>query len=133
MAEDPINDLRLSLMQDFLPVGLAMFERAKKGGASKVVEAFTLSDNPLQELKEEGELSAQTFREKLDQVSPGLGNPVVSVDVSVEDADWHAEGNLENEDSLNHVLGQIETRLDRLEKYFNFEADQEGFSSNKNL
>ena len=40
-SDNPLDQLRLSLMQDVLPVGLAVLERARQGGPGKVVEAFT--------------------------------------------------------------------------------------------
>ena len=40
-SDNPLDQLRLSLMQDVLPVGLAVLERARKGGPGKVVEVFT--------------------------------------------------------------------------------------------
>ena len=85
-ADNPLDQLRLSLMQEVLPVGLAMFERARDGGPAKVAEAFTAgSQDPIADLREEGEPAAKSVREQLDQVSPGLGNPVMPVTVSVEE------------------------------------------------
>ncbi len=85
-ADNPLDQLRLSLMQEVLPVGLAMFERARDGGPAKVAEAFTAgSQDPIADLREEGESAARSVREQLDQVSPGLGNPVMPVTVSVEE------------------------------------------------
>ena len=47
-SDNPLDQLRLSLMQDVLPVGLAVLERARQGGAGKVVEAFTAgSEDPI--------------------------------------------------------------------------------------
>ena len=34
-SENPLDQLRLSLMQDVLPVGLAVLERARQGGPGK--------------------------------------------------------------------------------------------------
>ena len=85
-ADNPLDQLRLSLMQEVLPVGLAMFERARDGGPARVAEAFTAgSQDPIADLREEGEPAAKNLRDQLDQVSPGLGNPVVPVTVSVEE------------------------------------------------
>ena len=39
-SDNPLDQLRLSLMQEVLPVGLAVVERARQGGPSKVVEAL---------------------------------------------------------------------------------------------
>jgi hypothetical protein len=82
MATDPLDALRLTLMQDVLPVGLAVVERARKGGAQEVMAAFDgRSADPLGTLRQEGEPAASQVRQGLDRVSPGLGNPVMKVDV----------------------------------------------------
>ena len=101
-------------MQDFLPVGLAMFKRVRQGGATKIAEAFTDSKDPLQELREEGEPAAKSFRESLDKLSPGLGNPVVSVKVDVENP-VPTSDDLVVDDDLEKVLTRIENRLNQLE------------------
>ena len=82
MASDPLDALRLTLMQDVLPVGLAVVERARKGGVQEVMAAFDgRSSDPLGSLRQEGEPAASQVREGLDRVSPGLGNPVMKVEV----------------------------------------------------
>ncbi len=126
MADDPIDELRLSVMQNLLPVGLAMVARARKGGPKNIVEVFTCSSDPLLELRKEGEPAAQSFRDRLDQVSPGLGNPVIPVNVSVEDVENSDDAIPSDEDteSLVHVLGQIESRLKTLEGFLGTTADQ---------
>ena len=40
MAADPFDALRLTLMQDVLPVGLAVADRVRKGGPKEVLAAF---------------------------------------------------------------------------------------------
>ena len=141
MADDLFDSLRLSLMQEVLPVGLAVVERARQGGARKVAEAFTESADPLEGLRQEGEEAAQSVREKLDQVSPGLGNPVMSVkvDVDVDDSvsvdpvpvdsvvdvdpldpgegDSMNPGEPRTEQELLVVLERIEARLDALQSH----------------
>ncbi len=117
MTDDPIDTFRLSVMQDFLPVGLAMVQRVRHGGASKVVEAFTNSNDPLEDLRIEGEPAAKSLREKLDNVSPGLGNPVMPVKVAVTEEGLNDEAS-QNQDCLNETLERIETRLDLLQTYF---------------
>ena len=48
VSDNPLDQLRLSLMQDVLPVGLAVLERARRGGPGKVAEVFTGgSDDPI--------------------------------------------------------------------------------------
>lgn len=69
-------------MQQVLPVGLALVERARKGGPTEVAAAFAAgSSDPLDALRQEGEPAASRLRAQLDQVSPGLGNPVMAVQV----------------------------------------------------
>ena len=116
MADDPKDILRLALMQDVLPVGLAIFERVKQGGASKVAEAFSSSDDPLQELKIEGELAAKTVRAQLDNVSPGLGNPVVPVKVDIEFRNSEVDSILDQE-ALLQCLGRIQVDIQDLETF----------------
>ena len=115
MADDPKDTLRLFLMQDLLPVGIAIIERARKGGTFKVTEPFTSSDDPFQLLRKEGETSAKTVREQLDKVSPGLGNPVVPVTVEVEIDDSHpidTEALIECLDRLQLGMKELESFLD---------------------
>ena len=82
MAADPLDALRLTLMQEVLPVGMAVVERARRGGAKDVIEAFTDSSDPLGTLKQEGDGAARSLRDSLDRLQPGLGNPVVKVSVA---------------------------------------------------
>jgi hypothetical protein len=112
-SDNPLDQLRLSLMQDVLPVGLAMFERARQGGPGRVAEVFTegLAD-PIAELRQEGEPVARDVREQLDSVSPGLGNPVMPVSVSIEEPNTTAD----ERDDLNLALQRIEHRLDALRR-----------------
>lgn len=82
MATDPLDALRLTLMQDVLPVSLAVVERARRGGASEVMAAFDGSaSDPLGRLRQEGEPAASQLRDNLDRIQPGLGNPVMKVEV----------------------------------------------------
>ena len=85
MASDPLDALRLTLMQDVLPVGLAVVERARKGGAREVLAALegnaSHPGDPLTVLRQEGESAASQLRDSLDRLQPGLGNPVMKVEV----------------------------------------------------
>jgi hypothetical protein len=81
MATDPLEALRLTLMQDVLPVGMAVVERARRGGPREVVEAFAEASDPLGRLRQEGEPAARELRDSLDRLQPGLGNPVMKVQV----------------------------------------------------
>ena len=112
-ADNPLDQLRLSLMQDVLPVGLAVLERARQGGPTKVAEVFSgASADPIADLREEGEPAARTVREQLDQVSPGLGNPVMPVSVSVEDP----VASPDERSELINALQRIEGRLEELSR-----------------
>ena len=112
-SDNPLDQLRLSLMQDVLPVGLAVFERARQGGAGRVAEVFTVgSTDPIADLREEGEPVARDVRQQLDAVSPGLGNPVMPVSVSVEEPTTAAD----ERDDLNLALQRIEDRLESLRR-----------------
>ncbi|MFN5219921.1 MAG: hypothetical protein ACK5FE_03300 [Cyanobacteriota bacterium] len=118
MAADPLDALRLALMQDVLPVGLAVVERARKGGPREVLAAFDgTSSDPLGQLRQEGEPVASQLRDSLDRLQPGLGNPVVKVEVR----DMPAEPGppaaaAPAADELETVLARIAQRLDLLEQ-----------------
>ena len=115
-SDNPLDQLRLSLMQDVLPVGLAVLERARQGGPGKVVEVFTGgSEDPIAELRQEGEPVARDVREQLDAVSPGLGNPVMPVRVSVDEPETVTEGQ-DASDDLMSTLRRIEQRLEELRR-----------------
>ena len=114
--DNPLDQLRLSLMQDVLPVGLAVMERARQGGPGKVVEVFTAgSEDPIADLRQEGEPVARDVREQLDAVSPGLGNPVMPVSVSVEEPRT-VQQHQEDPDDLLPTLRRIEERLEELRR-----------------
>ena len=115
-SDNPLDQLRLSLMQDVLPVGLAVLERARQGGPGKVVEVFTAgSADPIADLRQEGEPVARDVREQLDAASPGLGNPVMPVSVSVEEPGT-VEQRLDGPDDLLTTLQRIEERLEELRR-----------------
>jgi hypothetical protein len=120
MAADPLDALRLTLMQDLLPVGLAVVDRARRGGPRQVMAAFDgSSPDPLGQLREEGEPAASRVRARLDQVSPGLGNPVMKVEVR----DMADQAGADDEPSdtgdpveLQRRLEAIAARLRQLER-----------------
>jgi len=113
MAVDPLDTLRLALMQDVLPVGLAVAERARRGGPRDVIEAFSSGADPLAQLKDEGESAARQVRESLDRLQPGLGNPVMKVDVRDVPAEDPAP---EDHQELQQALARISGRLTQLEQ-----------------
>lgn len=111
MATDPLDALRLTLMQEVLPLGMAVVERARRGGPQEVMAAFDGTDpDPLGRLRSEGEPAASQLRESLDRLQPGLGNPVVRVEVRDVPADPR------DAEELREVLTRIGQRLDLLEQ-----------------
>jgi hypothetical protein len=81
------------LLQDVLPVGLAVVDRARRGGPSEVMAAFNGSaSDPLGQLRQEGEPAASQLRDNLDRIQPGLGNPVMKVEVRDVGAEPTATG-----------------------------------------
>lgn len=125
MAADPFDALRLSLMEDLLPVGIAVVDRARRGGPRQVVEAFTATDDPLAQLRQEGDAAAKKVRESLDQVQPGLGNPVVKVEVrdvpsgsasDLSDPPSVSPTGPEERRALQEALVRISGRLEELER-----------------
>ena len=118
MAEgQPLDELRLALMQDVLPMGLAFVDRVRSEGPARVVESLSQGDDPLADLRKEGEPAARVLRERLDQISPGLGNPVMSVQVEVEEpVEPQSSSTLPDDPKeLQEVLDRIKTRLQRLD------------------
>jgi len=123
MAADPLDALRLTLMQDVLPVGLAVVERVRKGGPREVMAAFDgSSPDPLGTLREEGEPAATQVRAGLDNLQPGLGNPVVKVEVrdvpfqTAHPADQPITPPQEDSTELQAALVRIGSRLAELER-----------------
>ena len=124
MAADPFDALRLTLMQDVLPVGLAVAERVRKGGAKEVLAAFDGSNaDPLGRLRDEGEPAAKSVRDNLDRLQPGLGNPVLKVEV--RDVPSHEPNDsvvpqggppADHPEELQLALHRIAERLGQLER-----------------
>jgi hypothetical protein len=131
MATDPLEALRLTLMQDVLPVGMAVVDRVRRGGPREVVEAFTEAADPLGRLREEGEPSARELRDNLDRLQPGLGNPVMKVQVREMEAPLQtadagsgasAADPLAERRALQEALLRISDRLALLEQRLTAQA-----------
>ena len=114
MAKDQLRDLHLFAMDYALPVGMGIINNARTGGLQKIMNVFKSKD-PLSELQVDGETSAKTVRDKIDQLIPGLGHPVVSVDVTVEENFTDYE--IKDRDSLVSTLNRIDTQLDQMRQY----------------
>ena len=108
-------------MQELLPLGLAVAERVRRGGVPAVVEGFTQAEDPIGQLREEGEPAARQLRDNLDRLQPGLGNPVLKV--QVRDLDPPAAGAAaeavpaeQDQQELQRALARIGEHLALLEQ-----------------
>lgn len=122
MAPDPLESLRLTVMQEALPVGLAILERARRGGPAEVAEVFGGPEEPLARLRQEGDGAARELRERLDRLQPGLGNPVMKVQVrdiptpEEPSSGGSAASEATERQELQQALSRITTRLALLEQ-----------------
>ena len=114
MANDQIRDLHIFAMESALPFGMGVINNAKTGGFQKIMDVCKSKD-PFSEFQVDGKTSAKTVRDKIDQLIPGLGYPVVSVDVTVEENYPEYESN--DKDSLVSTLNRIDSELDKLRHY----------------
>ena len=116
MAKDQLRDFHLFAMESALPFGMGIIKNAKTGGFQKIMDVLKSKD-PLSEFQVDGETSAKTVRDKIDQLIPGLGYPVVSVDVTVaEDGPVHEHN---DQDSLVSTLNRIDSELSQLRRLIN--------------
>ena len=122
MTQDKRERIHSYLMENILPVGIAVLDRGKEGGPRKVLEVFSSTNEPFHLLREEGEEAAILFRERLDNVVPGLGNPIVAVNVSDESA-------FEDRETLIRCLSKIETGLEELDKHLNQDLQDSSMNS----
>ena len=111
MAKDQFKDLHLFAMESVLPFGMGIIHKARTGGLKKIMDVLKSKD-PLAEFQVNGEKSAKKVRDKIDQVIPGLGHPVIPVDVNVEEN--YPDGKINERDSLISALNRIDSRLENL-------------------
>ena len=111
MAKDQLRDFHLFAMESALPFGMGIIKNAKTGGFQKIMDVIKSKD-PFSAFQVDGETSAKTVRDKIDQLIPGLGHPVVSVDVTIEEN--HPKYEINDQDSLVTTLKRIDQRLDQL-------------------
>ena len=116
MAKDQLQDLHLFVMESALPFGMGIINNARTGGLQKIINVIKSKD-PFIEFQVEGETSSKRVRDKIDQWIPGLGHPVVSVDVTVEENQSDYENN--DKDSLVAILHRIDSQLDQLSHFLN--------------
>ena len=114
MAKDQLKDFHLFAMESALPFGMGIIKNAKSGGLKKIIGVLKSKD-PLSELQVDGETSARTVRDKIDQLIPGLGYPVLSVNVTVEEKNTDDKGN--DKDFLASILNRLDSELEQLRHY----------------
>ena len=74
------------------------------------------ADTSIGILKEEGIQDAQLVRMQLDQIIPGLGNPVIEVEISVTPKASNGE-TVVSDLELSIILDRIESRMNELKIY----------------
>ncbi len=121
MAKDRLRDLHQFAMESALPVGMGIINNAKTGGFKKIMDVLRSKD-PFFEFQVDGETSAKTVKDKIDTFMPGLGHPVVSVDVTVEEHHPNSEikdhvSEINDQDSLVLTLNRIDSQLDELRRH----------------
>ncbi len=114
MAKDRLRELHLFAVESVLPVGMGFVNNAKTGVFQKIMDVFKSKD-PFSEFQVDGEIAAKRVRDKIDQLIPGLGHPVISVDVTVEENYPDHETN--DQDSLVSTLNRLDNHLDQLRHY----------------
>ncbi len=111
MAKDQLRDLHSFAMESVLPLGMGIINNARTGGFEKIMKVIKTKD-PFSEFQVDGETSAKIVRDKIDQLMPGLGHPVVSVDVTVEEN--YSDDEINDRDSLVATLNRIDSQLNQL-------------------
>ena len=120
MAKDQLRDLHLFAMESALPFGLGVINNARTGGFKKIMNIIKSKDS-FSSFQVDGEMSAKIVRDKIDQLVPGLGHPVVSVDVTVEEN--YPDYEINDRDSLVATLNRIDSQLDQLRHYINNDSN----------
>ena len=119
MAKDKLRDFHSFALESALPFGMGIIKNAKTGGFQKIMDVLKSKD-PFTEFQVAGETTAKSVRDKIDQFIPGLGYPVVSVDVTVEESYPDYETN--DQDSLVSTLKRIDTELDQLRRFLKYDS-----------
>ena len=101
-------------MNRLLPVGVAIFNRSKDSGFINLFNVLKKEKNIYDTLYKEGSDSARTIRDNLDNIIPGLGNPIVSVDV---EAQSNNQENLDNQ-SLCELITRVNKNLSKVDKVY---------------
>ena len=110
MPDASFHRLHIAFIEDFLPIGMAMINRAKRKGVGKFFNELSSTSDTLETLRGEGIESAKYIRDKLDQIRPGLGNPALEVQVA-NNSEEYPENKEILDPSLTEILVRIEDRL----------------------
>jgi len=122
MAKDQLlRDFHLFAMESALPFGMGIIQNAKTGGFQKIMDVCKSKD-PFSGFQVDGQTSAKSLRDKIDRVIPGLGYPVVSVDVTVEENYPDYESN--DQDTLVSTLNRIDSELDQLRRFLSNDSSK---------
>ena len=121
MARDQLRDFHLFAIESALPLSMGIFKNARTGGFKKIIDVCK-SQNPFSEFQVDGEADAKTLRDKIDQWIPGLGHPVVSVDVTVEENNPKSERY--DQESLVSALNRIDSELDQLRSFISRDSSK---------
>ena len=114
MANDPLQSLRLQMLNDVLPVGLGAVSRLRSARAGELFNDLFKGQDGVANLRQDGEDDACQLRDLLDQLAPGLGNPVVEVDVEVQSRSADPSGQGEDLQELHERLALMAERVARL-------------------
>tara|TARA_Y100001968_G_C19172400_1_gene626313 strand:+ start:316 stop:681 length:366 start_codon:yes stop_codon:yes gene_type:complete len=116
MVRDQLRDLHLFAMESALPFGMGIIKNVKTGGMQKIINVCKSKD-PFLEFQVDGESAAKTLRDKIDNLIPGLGHPVVSVDVTVEKN--NSDNETKDRDTLASALNRIDDQLNQMSHFLN--------------
>lgn len=114
MANDPLQSLRLQMLNDVLPVGLGAVARLRSARAKDLLNDLLSGQDGVANLRQDGEDDARQLRDLLDQLAPGLGNPVVEVDVEVQSQPSDPSGQEEDIQELQERLVLMAERVAQL-------------------
>ena len=120
VAKDQFRHLHLFAVESALPFGMGIINNAQTGGFQKIIDVLKSKD-PFSEFQVDGATSAKKVRDKIDQLIPGLGHPVVSVDVTVEEN--YPDFTINDQDSLVSTLNRIDIQLDQLRHYLESDSN----------
>ncbi len=114
MANDPLQSLRLQMLNDVLPVGLGAVARLRSARTKDLLNDLLSGQDGVDNLRQDGEDDARQLRDLLDQLAPGLGNPVVEVDVEVQSQPSDPPGQEEDIQELQERLVLMAERVAQL-------------------